>query len=103
MQIWEEDIKNKRPLSFIIPIIVYHGTGVWKYRQFSDYFPGMPQEWLSFIPNFNYLLTDLGQTPPQVIKDKVESEYLRNLFLAFRFVKNASQIRENWREMLTLR
>jgi len=101
LQIWEDDLKNKRPLSFVIPIVVYHGDRKWKQKPFSGYFPGLPEDWKVFIPNFHYLLTDLNHMTPREIDDKVGSEYLRNLFLALKFARNEKLILENWLNILT--
>ena len=101
MQIWEDDLKNGRPLSFIIPIVVYHGKRGWKQRPFPDYFPGLPEGWQVIIPNFHYLLTDLSRMPLQEIEDKKESEYLRNLFLALKFARDEGFIFKNWPKILT--
>ena len=101
LQIWEDDLKNSRPLSFVIPIVVYHGTRGWKHRLFFNYFPGLPDGWRAFIPNFHYLLTDLSQTPVREIEVKVESEYLKNLFLALKFAYDEGLMLKKWPEILT--
>ncbi|MBK8192179.1 MAG: Rpn family recombination-promoting nuclease/putative transposase [Lewinellaceae bacterium] len=101
LQFWEDDLKNRRPLSCIIPIVVYHGVKGWKQKPFTDYFPGIPENWQAFIPNFHYLLTDLSQIPPQMIKGKAETEYLRNLFLVLKFARNRALIKEYWQEIFT--
>jgi hypothetical protein len=99
LQIWEDDLKNKRPLSLIIPIVVYHGKQIWEQRPFSDYFMGLPAEWEPFIPNFNYLLTDLGQIPLQTIGEKTETEHLRNLFMALKLARDQQQVIDNWEKV----
>jgi len=103
LQIWEDDLKNARSLSFIIPIVVYHGSVGWEQRPFWEYFPGMPENWRPFVPHFDYLLTDLSRIPLQAIRDKRESEYLRNLFLALKFAGRLEQIRQHWTEILSFR
>ncbi|MBK8194539.1 MAG: Rpn family recombination-promoting nuclease/putative transposase [Lewinellaceae bacterium] len=100
MQIWEDDLKNGRPLSFVIPIVVYHGVREWEQQSFTSYFPGLPKDWQAFIPNFHYLLTDLSHMSPRDIEEKVESEYLRNLFLALKFARDKSVMLENWTNIL---
>lgn len=82
LHIWEDDLKNRRPLSVVIPVVVYHGEQRWEQKPFADYFSGLPEHWRAFIPDFHYLLTDLSQIPQQVIQNREESEYLRNLFLS---------------------
>lgn len=101
LQIWEDDLKNNRPLSFVLPIVVYHGDRRWKHKLLSDYFPGLPNGWQDFIPNFHYLLTDLNKMPPQAVEEKVESEFVKNLFLALKFARNEELIREYWQKILT--
>lgn len=101
LQIWEDDLKNGRPLSIIIPIVVYHGEKGWEQKPFSDFFPDSPEGWQVFIPNFHYLLTDLSRVPQQVIEDKQENEYLTNLFLALKFARNKEWIKENSKKITT--
>jgi predicted transposase YdaD len=101
LQIWEDDLKNGRPLSFIIPIVVYHGARAWKQKAFSDYFSGLPKDWNVFIPNFHYWLTDLSRIPPQEIEEKEETEYLKNLFLALKLARSESFVLHDWPNILT--
>ncbi len=47
----------------------YHGRSGWKKREMSDYF-NIDENWLlRFIPNFDYLLTDLSSYTDSQIKD----------------------------------
>lgn len=101
LQLWEDDLKNKRPLSGIIPIVIYHGEQGWEQKSLSDYLPGLPKGWEVFVPNFNYLLTDLSRIPRRVIEDKQEDEYLRNLFLALKFARDKTLAKEILEEILT--
>ena len=101
LQIWEDDLKNDRSLSFIVPIVVYHGARKWETKAFSDYFVGLPKDWEAFIPNFYYWLTDLRKIPSAEIEEKVESEYVKNLFLALKFARNKKFTLENWPNILT--
>jgi predicted transposase YdaD len=101
LQIWEDDLKNKRVLSFVLPIVVYHGEQTWQQKPFTSYFKGLPEDWNVFIPHFQYLLTDLSNTPTQVIQDKVDSEYLRSLFLVLKFAREQDLVFENWKKIFT--
>ncbi|MEI6408805.1 MAG: Rpn family recombination-promoting nuclease/putative transposase [Bacteroidota bacterium] len=101
LQIWEDDIKNGRRLSFVIPIVVFHGVRSWKQKAFSGYFSGLPKNWEVFIPNFHYWLTNLNKIPPQEIEEKVETEYLKNLFLALKFARNEQFSLKDWPNILT--
>ena len=61
LEIWEDCEKNKKPLTPIIPIIVYHNKNDrhWKYKPFTSYFKGIDANLEPFIPTFDYQLTDL--------------------------------------------
>jgi predicted transposase/invertase (TIGR01784 family) len=58
--IWQEQIKQKQPLTPIIPIVVYHGEENWKQRDLSAYFgKKLPSSLLPYIPKFDYLFTNV--------------------------------------------
>jgi predicted transposase/invertase (TIGR01784 family) len=62
LEIWEDCEKNKKSLTPIIPIIVYHNPNEkkhWKYKPLSSYFKEIDDFLLPYIPNFEYQLTDL--------------------------------------------
>ena len=62
LEIWEECEKNKKPLTPIVPIILYHNKDEkrhWKYKPFASYFKEIDDFLLPYIPNFDYQLTDL--------------------------------------------
>ncbi len=101
LQLWEDDLRNSRPLSFIIPAVVYHGEKGWTQDSFFDYFSGMPEHWRAFLPDFRYWLTDLSAVSVEDIHAKIESEYLRNLFLALKLSRNAELARKNWKKIFT--
>lgn len=57
---WEEQRKQGKAITPIIPIVVYHGKEKWRKRKFSAYFgKNIPKGLEPFFPNFDYLLTDL--------------------------------------------
>ena len=101
LQIWEDDLRNGRSLSFIIPTVVYHGEKGWEQDSFFDYFSGLPEHWRAFLPDFRYWLTDLSAVSVEDIHAKIESEYLRNLFLALKLSRNAELTRKNWKKIFT--
>ena len=54
--------KNFR-LQPIIPIIFYHGTTKWNKQPFENYFSGMDDFLLNFLPKFDYHLIDMVDYP----------------------------------------
>lgn len=91
---WMDDIKNKRPLTLVLPIVIYHGKKKWKYQQFSEYFK-LPNEYFSeFIPKFEYLLTDLGDYSDDDITS-LNVGYLMNTFLLLKHARDQEYVRQN--------
>lgn len=57
---WQEQHKQKQPLSPIVPIVVYHGLRKWRKRDLSSYFgKNLPQSLIPFLPRFDYVLTSV--------------------------------------------
>ena len=71
LKIWEANNKQAQRLMPVIPVILYHGKDAWKVRRFRDYFEGIDEEFFRFIPEFEYLLTDLSSYSNEEIKDRV--------------------------------
>ena len=69
LNIWESNIRQDIDLQLIIPMIIYHGRSGWKRREMSDYFNSKDNWLFRFVPNFDYLLTDLSSYTDNQIKD----------------------------------
>lgn len=62
LQIWEQDIKDKRQhLRPVIPIIVYQGLKKWKIRPMTDSYPAIDDALKKYLPDFEYELNDLNR------------------------------------------
>jgi len=73
LNIWYSQVKQRKPLQPVIPIVLYHGRGKWRKKRFAEYFPGMPAVFKRFIPRFDYLLTDLSDFSDEDIKSSTYS------------------------------
>jgi hypothetical protein len=69
LNVWKEERKQKKKLSVIIPIIIHHGEGTWKYKSMKSYFKGLHPSLDRFIPEFDYLLFTL---------DKIDDNQIAN-------------------------
>ena len=70
LNIWESNIKQDNNPQLVIPMVIYQGKSGWKKREISDYFNIADNKWFfRFIPNFDYLLTDLSCYTDSQIKD----------------------------------
>jgi predicted transposase/invertase (TIGR01784 family) len=69
LNVWKEERKQKKKLSVVIPIIIHHGNGKWKYKSMKSYFKGLHPTLEKFVPDFDYLLFTL---------DKIEDNQIAN-------------------------
>lgn len=51
----QRQISNKEQLSMVIPVLLYHGKGKWKYQTFADLFENLTDGWKQFLPDFSYI------------------------------------------------
>ena len=69
LNIWKSNIKQNIGPQLVVPMIIYHGKSGWKKRKMSDYFNSKDNCLLRFVPDFDYLLTDLSSYTDSQIKD----------------------------------
>lgn len=69
LNVWKEERKQKKKLSVVIPVIIHHGEGTWKYKSMKSYFKGLHPSLDRFIPDFDYLLFTL---------DKIDDNQIAN-------------------------
>ncbi|MEW5815072.1 MAG: Rpn family recombination-promoting nuclease/putative transposase, partial [Spirochaetota bacterium] len=69
LNLWKEDMNARKPLTVVIPLVLYHGRRRWRKRDFSTYFDTCDQEVRRFLPEFDYLLTDLSKFTDREIKE----------------------------------
>ncbi|MFN8349454.1 MAG: Rpn family recombination-promoting nuclease/putative transposase [Spirosomataceae bacterium] len=67
LNVWQEDRKQNRKLTPVIPLVIYHGQGRWKYAPLPSYFAATDNVLEEFIPDFHYLLHDLSAWPDKEI------------------------------------
>ena len=68
---WETQIKQQGALTPVIPLVVYHGKQRWRYRPLGEYFEGIEEDLLPFLPEFRYLLFDLSRFSDEEVKSAV--------------------------------
>jgi Putative transposase, YhgA-like len=88
LEIWQQDIINKRNLSVVIPIVFYQGTKKWEYRPFKDYFDYVPKELERFLPKFDYHCTSVRDTDLQNILDLPKGLFIRSLMHVYKKIND---------------
>ena len=88
---WKQQPEKKKGLSIVIPIVVYHGRQTWKKRTFTSHFSGLDDTLRPFIPNFEYLLTDLKDWSDEALMT-LQAGLVKNLFLILKHFKDVQYI-----------
>ena len=92
---WQEQHKQKQPLSPIVPIVVYHGLRKWRKRDLSSYFgKSLPQSLLPFLPRFDYVLTSVQTLSDEQILE-LKKGLLINALLMFKHIWKPQFILKN--------
>jgi predicted transposase/invertase (TIGR01784 family) len=92
-----KQIQTDKKLSIIIPLLLYHGKGKWRYKTLADLFKNPEPEWRQFVPDFRYIYNNLGEISDQ------EVAALRNKFLAASFLALMHSRKKHWVEQNALR
>jgi hypothetical protein len=101
VEAWEDQIKQKKGLTPIIPIVIYHGEKEWKMRKLSEYFDTkLPASLLPFVPDFTYLLTNVVDMPEQSIM-ALQRGLLINTLLMMKYIHDPSHIWQNLSTIFT--
>ncbi len=98
-RIWNDDIQNKRKLSFILPIVVYQSKKTWNYKSFKLLFKGLPIEFQKFIPSFDYHLTKVKDVEKEILEKLKGVSILQSLFLAYQELDNKDFLIDNFKDL----
>lgn len=94
VEVWEQTPKKQKKLLPVIPIVVYHGKTAWKQKPLSSYFSGIDELTSAYVPDFEYLLTDLRQWSDDTLLT-LQAGLLRNVFMLFKHHGDTGYIRQN--------
>jgi hypothetical protein len=99
--IWLFDVHEQRPFSCILPIVVHQGAGgkIWEGRDFHHFFKDVPQEFLKYIPNFMFFLTNVQLEDNHKILALPDNSLLRALFLMFKCAADEGKIKQFFQEI----
>jgi len=86
--VWANDIRQQRPLSVTLPILIHQGKTKLKQENTASYFEGIPEYLTRFIPKFDYILVDLSQLNYEQIA-QINNIMLYRFLLALKGAKDA--------------
>ena len=92
---WEEQLKQKKELTLIIPIIIYHGEENWHQRNLSSYFgEQIPEIFKTYLPEFDYVFTHVtAMSDAQILA--LGKGLLVNAFLMLKHIHSPEYILHN--------
>jgi hypothetical protein len=68
-------------LPIIIPVVIYHGTGKWKFGlDFADYFNLPTEAFRKYVPKFEHILHDITHMGDEAFKTSTIMEIFHLLF-----------------------
>lgn len=74
VRIWEQHLKQSIPsdLPVILPLVIYHGTGKWKFgNRLRNLFDPKQDALYFYVPDYEYLLCDLSHMSDEQIRGSV--------------------------------
>lgn len=92
---WEEQIKQKAPLTPFVPTIIYHGEENWIKKDLSAYFlEQFPTDLLPYLPSFDYHFTHVTAMSDEEILSLGKS-LLTNAFLMMKHIWEPDFVLQN--------
>ena len=102
IKIWDYNEKQKTPLIPVIPIIFYHGKKDWEYKRLCEYLPGVDVVLRRYIPDFDYLLTDMTKYSDDKIIEIFHNELLKVFLLIVKNIFNEKKLKDNLEKFLNI-
>ena len=79
------DLKNQRPPSIVLPILIYHGKDPWQQKMlFERMAIYLPDEIMAFVPFPKYIVLDLQATTDEEIAQMADLGVLQGVFIALK-------------------
>lgn len=90
---WDDQIKDKKPLHTVVPIVIYHGRTRWKQRRIREHFPKSNDLLTQFLPDFQYYVIDLtGSSADQL--DLLTSNYAKLTAGLLKTIRQKQQLKQ---------
>ncbi len=89
---WQQDVKEGRKRRLILPIVLYHGDKKWKKKQIVDHFEQIDEQFIPFLPKFEYILIDFSKYSEKDILDMHLEAMVLNLAMVLKFGRNKEYV-----------
>ncbi|PKL15214.1 MAG: hypothetical protein CVV49_21745 [Spirochaetae bacterium HGW-Spirochaetae-5] len=103
VRIWESARKNKIEPCPVISVVVYHGEDEWQIRPLSSCFDDIDEHLKSYIPDFEYILSDFSRYTDEEIKNSLFSRVsLETAVLLMKNINDEDILRKNLQDYLAI-
>ena len=87
------------PLIQVIPVMVYHGVEKWEIvLPFSSYFGEIDDDFMRFLPSFDFIFTNVQNYPDEVIRT-FRVRYVEKIFNAYKHFLDKTYIQQHFAEI----
>jgi predicted transposase/invertase (TIGR01784 family) len=94
LKIWDANIRQKKRLVPVIPLVFYHGKAKWKQRDFASYFEEVDDNISPYIPAFDYVLNDLSKYSDEEIARKYNEIKTRTALLLMKNIFDEARLKQ---------
>ena len=96
LEILSQNIQDKKPFNFVLPIIIYHDDKKSKPKPLYGYYKNMPSYLYKFIPFVDFIFVNLGTISNEELLDLSDDILLKSTFLALKNVQDANFIKSHF-------
>ena len=89
---WYNQIKAKKKLTIIIPVIFYHGKEKWKTLSIREYYRSVDKELERFAPDFDYLFDDLSVMEDEELINKLADRFVSAALLTMKYTAYEKEV-----------
>ncbi|WP_257668551.1 Rpn family recombination-promoting nuclease/putative transposase [Parapedobacter tibetensis] len=98
---YQQQIKQRKQLTPVMPILFYHGRDKWEYRTLEQLFDDSAEDLFDFIPNFEYVYHNLRVMPEERIQ-AMGNRYLAGSLLMLKYAFDKRRLKGKLPEILAI-
>ncbi|MEO1261276.1 MAG: Rpn family recombination-promoting nuclease/putative transposase [Bacteroidota bacterium] len=98
LECYESQLKQKKELSLILPIVLYHGKGKFNTKPFFEYLELPHPRFGVFMPSFEFIMADLSRYADEQIL-AIGMSFLTSSLLLFKHKRDKEFVLNNYREI----
>ncbi len=100
-EIMRKNFENTGRHEMVLPIVVYQGTEKFEKKPFHTYFEDLENEFLRFIPSFDFLLVEIQKIPDSDILNLGDDDALKAVMLTLKNSRRKRFLRKYFREFFS--